>query len=289
MAICQRPVSAPASGDTEITLDLESDIPFSSLYHRFGRLYPIRRSKKPLSGRRPLTHAARPNEYKKLSNWLRHEETAGWALRIESPQLAIIDCEHPNKHTKPGPDGILGFDEFCQSLGVNIPPHLSVRSGSGGIQSRLLLPAGFDSGGPVRPWRLLAAWRRTSFLRQECHHARVSEADTDQGPPGYYEVIAGADAGIVEIPRALALALIQTQGLRAIQSLGDGKRRTPRKSCSGRRRNPTAKQDADTLPVDVQLASKADYWIRQLRARNRIFRNLDNHRKKEAIRLSQLI
>lgn len=213
---------------------LDDVIPFRAIYHKYGGIYPIGRGqdrRAPVAGFAPKRYAASEANAETLLPWLDAPDRSGWALRIESSLLAIVDCEHRNKKRVPGPDGIAAFQEYCQRLGVEPPDHPVVRSGSGGIHHFFLFPAGLIPPGKYVGGRLLDGVDLLSFHRNVILPG--SRIETWFGP-GFYRAVSGFEAGIPEMPRALAVAIIDRLGLREMR--GGRRKKTESNRTPGRAR-----------------------------------------------------
>ncbi len=211
---------------------LDDVIPFRAIYHKYGRIYPIGRGENrraPVAGFGPKRYAASEANAETLLPWIDAPDRSGWALRSESSLLAIIDCEHPNKKRVPGPDGIVAFDEYCQALGIELPDHPVVRSGSGGIHHLFLFPAGLIPPGKYVGGPLLDGVDLLSFHRNVILPG--SRIETWFGP-GFYQAVSGFEDGISVMPHALAVAIIDRLGLREMR--GGRRKKTESNRTPGR-------------------------------------------------------
>ena len=241
-----------------VSTALDDAITFRAIYHPFGRIYPIGRGedrKAPVQGFSPKRYAASKANIETLTPWLDAPDRSGWAMHIESTVLAIIDCEHPDKKESPGPDGITNFKNYCQSLGIELPEHPTVRSGSGGIHDLFLIPAGLIPAGQyVCPGYFLPGVELLTFGRNVIMPGSIIE--TWRGP-GVYEALSGFEAGIPEMPRPLAIAIIEKLGLREITVTGKQKKSKTKNEAARPRVGPAGVQFANNSNGPINDAVEA--------------------------------
>ena len=214
------PLSAIHSEPTAHRIQARYDalIPGLDVYGPYGRVYPIDRSKQPLI-QNFKRNSARPDDRETILHWLSMVTCSGLGLHIESCQLLIFDCEHFLKKGPQTPkhDGMNEFKRFWQRIVLQLPDHLTVRSGSDGLHHAFLLPIDLVPEGKyfkdvaTLPGIDLLSFGKNVIVPGSC-------VDVQHGT-GEYAIVSGLEAGIGEMPRSLALALIEKMELKDIETL----------------------------------------------------------------------
>jgi Bifunctional DNA primase/polymerase, N-terminal len=253
----------------------QANIPTGLILDPYGRFYPLNREKRPLI-RCFKKDPAKYADTHKFEYWSKNPELAGWGLRIDSPLLVVFDCEHPNKKgpDNPGPDGLSSFASFWQTHTSSLPEHLTVRSASGGLHHYFLLPPDLVPEGKYLQGgnSFLPGVDLQTSSRNIIQPSSVVAAGLGSG---CYEIVSGPAAGIVEMPRDLALALIGMRKFVPIQERGKAKKDRSGTSKAGkpvgaRHIGPPAAEAAPDLPSEAEV----DAQVSRMLAGNKYFPRL---------------